>query len=90
MSWRRKLESLHVETKEENGGAARVWTHYERLFVDVVHVQRHQVLPAAQVQAALVLVHQEDAVVAGVEGEAEGPRCPRVHQFFVIKSTRLC
>lgn len=56
-------------------------THNERLLVDVVHVQGHQVLPAAQVETALVLVHQEDAVVAGVEGETERPRCPSVHQL---------
>ena len=48
-----------------------------------MHVQSHQVLPAAQVQTALVLVHQEDAVVAGVEGETEGPRCSCVHEFCV-------
>lgn len=61
----------------------RVCTHYEGLLVDIVHVQSHQVLPAAQVQTALILIHQEDAVVAGVEGETEGPRCPRVHQLCV-------
>lgn len=65
--------------------AAGVSTHYEGLLVDVVHVQGHQILPAAQVQTALVLIHQEDAVVAGVEGETEGPRRPRVHQFCVQK-----
>lgn len=57
------------------------FTHYEWLLVDILHVQSHQVLPAAQVQTALILIHQEDAVVAGVEGETEGPRCPCVHQF---------
>lgn len=61
--------------------AGYVSTHYERLLVHIVHVQSHQVLPAAQVQAALILIHEEDAVVAGVEGEAEGPRRPRVHQL---------
>ena len=65
-----------------------VCTYDERLFVDIVHVQGHQVLPAAQVQTALILIHQEDAVVAGVEGETEGSRCPRVHQFCV-KITRF-
>lgn len=56
-------------------------THYERLLVDVVHVQGDQVLPAAQVQPPLVLVHQEDAIVAGVEGETEGSRCFCVRQL---------
>lgn len=55
-------------------GRGQIFTHYERLLVDVVHVQSDQVLPAAQVQPPLVLVHQEDAVVAGVEGETEGSR----------------
>lgn len=60
-------------------------THYERLLVDVVHVQSDQVLPAAQVQPPLVLVHQEDAVVAGVEGETEGSRCFCICQLCVDK-----
>lgn len=63
--------------------AGRSCTYDEGLFVDVVHVQGHQVLPAAQVQTALILIHQQDAVVAGVEGETEGSRRPRVHQFCV-------
>lgn len=60
---------------------SRLCTHYERLLVDILHVQGHQVLAAAQVEAALVLVHMEDAVVAGVEGEAEGTSGSCVHQF---------
>lgn len=63
--------------------AAGICTHYERLLVDIVHVQSHQVLPAAQVQTALILIHQEDTVVAGVEGETEGPCCSCVHEFCV-------
>lgn len=64
-------------------------THYQRLLVDVVHVQSHQVLPAAQVQAALILIHQEDAVVAGVEREAEGPGRFCVHELCVENVTAL-
>lgn len=67
--------------KEAGGGS----THYERLLVDVVHVQGDQVLPAAEVQPTLVLVHQEDPIVAGVEGETEGPRCFRIRQLCVEK-----
>lgn len=78
---RQHLESLHVETKSLNSRAGRVSTHYEGLFVNIVHVQSHQVLPAAQIQATLILIHEEDAVVAGVEGETEGSCCPCVHQF---------
>lgn len=68
---------------DSRGGADS--THYERLLVDVVHVQSDQVLPAAQVQPPLVLVHQEDAVVAGVEGETEGSRCFCICQLCVDK-----
>lgn len=78
---RQHLEALHVETKSLNSRAGRVSTHYEGLFVNIVHVQSHQVLPAAQIQATLILIHEEDAVVAGVEGETEGSCCPCVHQF---------
>lgn len=48
-----------------------------------MHVQSDQVLPAAHVQPALILVHQQDAVVAGVEGETEGSGRFRVYQFCV-------
>lgn len=47
-----------------------------------MHVQGHQVLPAAQVEPALVLVHQQDPIVAGVEGEAEGSRRFCVRQLW--------
>lgn len=53
----------------------------EGFLVDVLHVQRDYVFAAAQVKAALVLVHVEDPVVAGVEGEAEWPDGPRLQQF---------
>lgn len=46
-----------------------------------MHVQGHQVLPAAQVETALVLVHVQDAVVTGVEGEGEGTDCSGVQQL---------
>lgn len=57
-------------------------SYNEWLLVDIVHVQGHQVLPAAQVETALVLIHQQDAVVTGVEGEGEGPRCSGVQQLW--------
>lgn len=50
-------------------------SYNEWLLVDVLHVQSHHVLPAAQVEAALVLVHVQDAVVTGVEGETERTDC---------------
>lgn len=89
-SWRTPASESGVSTEfrvrgrqqarfQKAGGGS---THYERLLVHVVHVQSHQVLPAAQVQPALVLVHQEDAIVAGVEGEAEGSRCLCVRQLW--------
>lgn len=53
----------------------------EWLLVDVLHVQGHYIFAAAQVKAALVLVHVEDSVVAGVEGEAEWPDGPRFQQL---------
>lgn len=82
-------------TKQQTGfkkkQAGGVCTHYERLLVHIVHVQSHQVLPAAQVKATLILIHQEDAVVAGVEGETEGSSCPCVHQLCVLKKKlQLC
>lgn len=40
----------------------------ERLLVNVLHVQGDEVLAAAQVKTALILVHVEDPVIAGVEG----------------------
>lgn len=43
-------------------------SYNERLLVDILHVQGDEVLAAAQVKAALVLVHVEDPVIAGVEG----------------------
>ena len=74
---------------KENQSRCEFCTHDERLLVDVVHVQSHQVLPAAQVQPALVLVHQQDAVVAGVEGETERPRRPGVHQLCEEREEHL-
>lgn len=53
----------------------------EWLLVDILHVQRHYVFAAAQVKAALVLVHVEDSVVAGVEGKAEWSDGPRLQQL---------
>lgn len=50
----------------EGGGA-----YDERLLVDVVQVQREDVVLAAHVHAVVVLVHQQDAVVGGVEQEGE-------------------
>lgn len=58
----------------------------EWLLVDVLHVQRDYVFTAAQVKAALVLVHVQDSVVAGVEGEAEWPDGPRLQQLCGKKS----
>lgn len=71
-----------------SGKAGGGSTHYERLLVHVVHVQSDQVLPAAQVQPTLVLVHQEDAIVAGVEGEAEGSRCLCIRQLWGEQTRR--
>lgn len=51
--------------------AASVGSYDERLLVDVVQVQREDVVLAAHVHAVVVLVHQEDAVVGGVEQEGE-------------------
>lgn len=42
--------------------------YYERLLIDVLHVQGDEVLAAAQIKTALILVHVEDPVIAGVEG----------------------
>lgn len=64
--------------------------YYKRLLVDVLHVQRDYVFAAAQVKAALVLVHVEDSVVAGVEGEAEGPDAPRLQQLCEEKVSFEC
>lgn len=70
--------------KRAGGGS----THYERLLVHVVHVQSDQVLPAAEVQPTLVLVHQEDAIVAGVEGETEGSRRLCIRQLWGEQTRR--
>lgn len=43
-------------------------SYNERLLVNVLHVQGNEVLAAAQVKTALILVHVEDPVIAGVEG----------------------
>lgn len=45
--------------------------YYERLLVDVVQIQRKDVVLAAHVHAIVVLVHAEDPVVGGVEQEGE-------------------
>lgn len=45
--------------------------YYERLLVDVVQIQRKDVVLAAHVHAIVVLVHAEDPIVGGVEQEGE-------------------
>lgn len=40
----------------------------ERLLIDVLHIQGDEVLAAAQVKTALILVHVEDPVITSVEG----------------------
>lgn len=48
-----------------------VFPYYERLLVDVVEIQREDVIFAAHVHAIVVLVHAEDPIVGGVEQEGE-------------------
>lgn len=49
----------------------RAVSYNERLLIDVVQVQREDVVLAAHVHAVVVLVHEEDAVVGGVQQEGE-------------------
>lgn len=58
------------------------FAYNKRFLVDVLHVQRHEVLAATQVKTSLILVHVENSIVTGVEGEAERSYCPSVHQLW--------
>lgn len=55
--------------------------YYERFFIDVLHVQRDQILAAPKVETALVLIHVKYPVIAGVEGETERSCGASVHEF---------
>lgn len=46
-------------------------SHDERLLVDVVQIQREDVVFAAHVHAVVVLVHAEDPIVGGVQQKGE-------------------
>lgn len=54
----------------------------EGLAVDVVEVQREDVVLAAHIHAVVVLVLQQDAVVTGVEEEVEEVCCACRLQFY--------
>lgn len=56
--------------------------YYKRLFIDVLHVQRDQILAAAKIETTLVLIHMKDPVIAGVEGETERSYGASVHKFW--------
>lgn len=46
-------------------------SYYERLLIDVVQIQRKDVIFAAHVHAIVVLVHAEDPIVGGVQQKGE-------------------
>lgn len=46
-------------------------SYYERLLVDVVQVQREDVIFAAHVHAIVVLIHAKDPVVGRVQQKGE-------------------
>lgn len=46
-------------------------SHYERILIDVVQIQREDVIFAAHVHAIVVLVHAEDPIVGGVQQKGE-------------------
>lgn len=46
-------------------------SYYERLLVDIVQIQREDVIFAAHIHAVVVLVHAKDAVVGGVQQKGE-------------------
>lgn len=54
-------------------GLLSVWgvAYYERLLVDVVQIQREDVIFASHIHAVVVLIHAKDPIVGGVEQEGE-------------------
>lgn len=57
------------------GGASQAFlrslAYNEWLLVDVVEIQGHQEVSCPQVEPLLVLIHQQDPIVTGVEGKAK-------------------
>lgn len=47
------------------------FSYYERLLVDVVQIQREDVIFAAHIHAVVVLVHAKDPIVGGVQQKGE-------------------
>lgn len=46
-------------------------SYYERLLVDVVEIQREDVIFAAHIHAVVVLIHAKDPIVGRVQQKGE-------------------
>lgn len=46
-------------------------SYYERLLVDVVQIQREDVIFAAHIHAVMVLIHAKDPIVGRVQQKGE-------------------
>lgn len=73
LTGRERESSSHVRRVRGAQLLLSAWavSHYERVLVDVVQVQREDVIFAAHVHAIVVLVHAEDPIVGGVQQEGE-------------------